>query len=58
MEKIFIILVPKRDSSLFEGFEKNKKSIENADFILCTGFLDEHEESLDYYKNLLKNYTT
>ena len=55
--KNFYHLGPKRDASLYEGFEKNKKNIENADFILCTGFLDEHENSLDYYKNLLKKYT-
>ena len=37
-----------------KSFEENKKDIENADFILCTGFLDGHENSLEYYKNLLK----
>ena len=55
--KSFYHLGPKRDTSLFEGFENNKKNLENADFILCTGFLDSHEDSLDYYKNLLKKYT-
>ena len=50
----FYHLGPKRDSELYSGFEKNKKSIEKADFILCTGFLDDHEDSLEYYKNLLK----
>ena len=28
-----------------------------ADFILCTGFLDNHKNTLDFYKDLLKNYT-
>ena len=55
--KDFYHLGPKRDASLFEGFEKNRKSLENADFILCTGFLDGKKDSLDFYKNLLKNYT-
>ena len=55
--KNFYHLGPERDSSLFEGFENNKKNLEDADFILCTGFLDSHEDSLDYYKNLLKKYT-
>ena len=55
--KIFYHLGPKRDASLFEGFEKNKKNLKDADFILCTGFLDNKEDSLDFYKNLLKNYT-
>jgi len=55
--KFFYHLGPKRDASLFEGFEKNKKNLKDADFILCTGFLDNKEDSLDFYKNLLKNYT-
>ncbi len=54
--KNFYHLGPKRDSSLFESFEKNKKNIKDADFILCTGFLEDKEETLDYYKNLFKNY--
>ena len=52
----FYHLGPARDNSLFEGLEKNKQSLENADFILCTGFLDNHEDSLDYYKSMLKKY--
>ena len=55
--KIFYHLGPKRDASLFEGFEKNKKNLRDADFILCTGFIDNKKDSLDFYKNLLKNYT-
>ena len=52
--KNFYHLGPKRDTSLFEGFENNRKNLEEADFILCTGFLDGYEDSLDYYKDLLK----
>ena len=52
--KSFYHLGAKRDHSLFKGFEKNSKTLEEADFILCTGFLDRHEEQLDYYKKLLK----
>jgi len=55
--KNFYHLGPKRDTSLFEGLETNKKSLGEADFILCTGFLDSHEDTLDYYKDLLKKYT-
>ena len=54
--KNFYHLGPKRDNSLIKEFEKNKTSLEKADFILCTGLLDNHEESLDFYKDLLKNY--
>ena len=53
--KNFYHLGPKRDSSLFSGLEKNRKKIENADFILCTGFFDELD-NLEYYKDLLKNH--
>ena len=54
--KNFYHLGPERDSDLFAGFEKNKRNIEDADFILCTGFLDNHEDSLDFYKNLLREH--
>ena len=36
--KYFYHLGPERDKSLFENFEKNKTTLEKADFILCTGF--------------------
>ena len=36
--------------------KKIKKNLEEADFILCTGFFDNHEDSLDFYKDLLKNH--
>jgi len=55
--KYFYHLGPQRDNSLFEGLEKNKKDLDKADFILCTGFLDRHEDSLEYYKSFLKKYT-
>jgi len=52
----FFHLGPKRDSNLFIGYEKNKKELKDADFILCTGFLVSNENSLDYYKELLHDY--
>jgi len=55
--KHFYHLGPQRDSSLFEGLEKNKKNLNKADFILCTGFLENHEDSLEYYKSLLKKHS-
>ena len=54
--KNFYHLGPERDNSLFEGYEKNKKNLNSADFILCTGFLDNHEDELDFHKKLLKKY--
>jgi len=52
----FYHLGPQRDKDLFEGLEKNKKVLKDADFILCTGFLDSYQDTLDYYKDLLKNH--
>ena len=52
--KYFYHLGPKRDQSLFDSFEMNRKDIGESDFILCTGFLDTQEDSLDYYKEFLK----
>ena len=55
--KSFYHLGPERDKSIFEDFKKRRKSLEEANFILCTGFLDDHEDSLEYYQNLLTKYT-
>ena len=52
--KKFYHIGPKRDNDLFKGFEKNKKNLEESDFILCTGFFENKEDSLDFYKDLLK----
>ena len=54
--KNFYHLGPERDSSLYAGFEKYKKDLKEADFILCTGFLDKHSDTLDFYKDLLKKH--
>ena len=53
----FYHIGPKRDKGLFSGFEKNQTKLINADFILCTGLLENKEDSLQYYKNLLKDKT-
>ena len=52
----FYHLGPKRDSDLFEKFGEKKRKLSEADFILCTGFLDNHEDELDFHKKLLKKY--
>ena len=36
--------------------KKKKTSIDKCNFILCTGVVDNYEEDLNYYKELLKNY--
>jgi HAD superfamily hydrolase (TIGR01459 family) len=64
--KTFFHLGPTRDSSIFEKVKENKTTIDNCDFILCTGLLDEddpdlnrpqlHENDPDYYKNFLSKH--
>ena len=61
--KTFFHLGPPRDASIFEKVEKNKTTINNCDFILCTGLFDEdspyfdkqklHKNDLTFYKNFL-----
>jgi HAD superfamily hydrolase (TIGR01459 family) len=56
--KNFYHLGPKKDDTIFEKIKKNQTSIENCDFILCTGLLDEYEDNLAYYKKYLAKYTS
>ena len=56
--KKFYHLGPSRDNSIFEKIESNKTSLDDCDFILCTGLFDEYEEDLKYYKNLLSRHTS
>ena len=53
--KNFYHLGPERDKDLFNEFKDGKASLEKCDFILCTGLFENNENSLNYYKNLLKN---
>ena len=54
--KKFFHLGPQRDDSLFIDVKENKTTLEESDFILCTGLFDEESENLQFYKDLLKNY--
>ncbi len=54
--KTFFHLGPPRDTSVFEKIKDNKVDLGKCDFIICTGLFDEHENDLEYYKNLLKNH--
>ena len=56
--KSFYHLGPSRDQSIFEKVLENKTSLDSCDFILCTGLFDDQDEDLEYYKDLLKNYTS
>ncbi len=53
----FFHLGTARDFGLFNNFISLKQDkIENADYLLCTGLFEEKEE-LEFYKNLLSQYT-
>jgi len=54
--KKFFHLGPQRDNHIFEKVKENKSSIQNCDFILCTGLFDESLQNLDYYKIFLKDH--
>ena len=56
--KKFYHLGPPRDFSIFEKVKDNKTSIENCDFILCTGLHDEYEENINFYSKFLKKHTS
>ena len=54
-DKTFYHIGPPRDFDLFKDFEKNKsQSMENCDYILCTGLFDDQDQDLKYYQNLFK----
>ena len=55
--KKFFHIGPPRDYDLFKNIEKNNVlNIENSDYLLCTGLFEDHENDLNYYKNLLFNH--
>ena len=55
----FFHIGPPRDFDLFKSFKKNKVlNIKDADYLLCTGLFDDHDKDLNYYINLLNNYTS
>ena len=55
LNKIFYHVGPPRDFDLFKDFEKNKSSnIEKSEYILCTGLFDDHDQDLNFYKDLFE----
>ena len=53
----FFHLGPKRDFNLFKNFQSLKQNkAEDADYIICTGLFDEHE-NLEFYKKFLSPFT-
>jgi len=52
----FFHLGPSRDDSIFYKVKESKTSLEDCDFILCTGLFDNHVNDLEFYETLLKNF--
>jgi HAD superfamily hydrolase (TIGR01459 family) len=56
--KKFYHIGPPRDFDLFKEFEKDKsQSIENCEYLLCTGLFEKYDEDLNYYKDLFEKNT-
>ena len=55
----FYHIGPPKDFDLFKTFEKNKVlNIKEADYLLCSGLFDDHDNDLNYYINLLSKHTS
>ena len=54
----FFHLGPSKDNEIFINIKKNKSTLDQCDFILCTGLVEGKEKDLDYHKSLLKNYVS
>ena len=56
--KLFFHLGPEKDNEIFKNIKKNKSTLDQCEFILCTGLAEGREEDLEYHKRLLKNYVS
>ena len=55
----FYHIGPPRDFNLFIDFKNEKtEDIDKSDYLLCTGLYDQHDQNLNYYQELLKNFTS
>ena len=55
----FYHIGPPRDFDLFFDFKKNKtEDIIKSDYFLCTGLYDNYDKDLNYYKELLVDFTS
>ena len=52
-------MAPPRDFDLFLDFEKKKtENIKECSYFLCTGLFEKNNKDLNFYKNLLSNFTS
>ena len=53
----FFHIGPPRDFDLFKDFKNNQsKDLNDSQYLLCSGLFDEHDEDLNYYKDLLEKH--
>ena len=53
----FFHIGPPKDFDLFNDFKENQSTdIGGSQYLLCTGLFDDHDQNLNYYKDLLENY--
>ena len=57
LSKKFYHIGPPRDFDLFKDFKNNKsKTLDNSEYLLCTGLFDDHDTDLNYYKELFEKH--
>ena len=55
--KNFFHIGPPKDFDLFNELKNNKSTeLSESEYLLCTGLFDDHEDDLNYYKNLLEKH--
>ena len=53
----FFHIGPPRDFDLFNDFKNDQsKNLDDCQYLLCTGLFDNHDDDLNYYKDLLKKH--
>ena len=53
----FFHIGPPRDFDLFNDFKnKQSKDLNESQYLLCTGLFDDHDQDLNYYKDLLEKH--
>ena len=54
----FFHIGPPRDFDLFNNFKNDQsKNLNDCQYFLCTGLFDNHDDDLNYYKDLLEKHT-
>ena len=53
----FFHIGPPRDFDLLSDFKENRSAdVSSSQYLLCTGLFDDHDDDLNYYKDLLESH--